>query len=542
MAEKIPISAAQLKDAYAVVRGFALAFANGRVYGLEHAVALQSTADAARALQTFHHRYGDLTFAVVGSEFQSEGMPLGPTLSTVTDLAKRLSDLNAQTLTFQVGIIEAEVQAFVQMLFSKDDELKKADGFARLLSASGFSHIQTVNYSYQRVAEDEAVVVKDDAAGSGLEAATAAAINSMLSANTVGTEGRRALEQADLGNKHVISELVKLTAPSASVDSEGPAALTQQTIERLQRMSDTLLDVPANRTQKGRNAIKKIIKNVEADLADRLQRLGADIQAMEVLASRVKELIEDLAIDGLVAQYMKLRVKVAEKEKRLKRHITRAEGSGLEQGELKSRLSAFGLPVAILESLSSGALGGDGGGDGAKAAAASAAKPASSSAVTENFSTTSLTKLLEQLKLAVPGDGTLPHLVEQILVEMDKTLQQAATRAQEQIATLKRITMIPAGRPDNADLSRRQLLILMAELGQEVRQSLTVVLGAISIILGRHLGNISGEQASILEMAAESSRTLNDLIGQMIRIAGMPTSLNPDETVLARIQATADGS
>ena len=125
---------------------------------------------------------------------------------------------------------------------------------------------------------------------------------------------------------------------------------------------------------------------------------------------------------------------------------------------------------------------------------------------------------------------------------MDTTLQQAAARAAEQIETLKRITMIPAGRPDNADLSRRQLLILMSELGQEVRQSLTVVLGAISIILGRHLGDISSEQTSILEMAAESSRTLNDLMDQMIRIAGMPTSLNPDENILARIHATAASS
>ena len=394
MTEKTPVSVAQLKDAYAVVRGVALAFANARVYGLEHKVVLQSVTDAAHALESFHQRYGDLNLAVVGSEFQSEGMPLGPALNTIADLAKRLNEFKAQTLTLHVGITEAEVHAFVKMLFSKDDTLKKADGFARLLSASGLSRIQAMNYSYQRVTEDEAVVTKDALPEAGLEATVAAEISSMLDADAPSTAARHTLEKADLGNNHVVSELAKLAAPPANVAREGAAALTQQTIERLQRMSDNLLDIPANRTQKGRKAIKKIIKTVEADLTDRLQRLGADIQAMEALASRVKELIEDLAIDGVIAQYMKLRAKVAEKEKRLKRHITRAERLGTGQDELKSRLTAIGLPAAILEDLGAGAFGGDGGeGTAAKSAVSSAAKSLAPSAAKEAFPETSLASI-----------------------------------------------------------------------------------------------------------------------------------------------------
>jgi len=125
---------------------------------------------------------------------------------------------------------------------------------------------------------------------------------------------------------------------------------------------------------------------------------------------------------------------------------------------------------------------------------------------------------------------------------MNKMLQQAATRAAEQIEALKRIAVIPAGRPDNAHLSRRQVLVLMAELGQEMRQSLTVVMGAISILMEHRLGDIPGEQMPLLKMAFESSHTLDSLVNRMIHIAGMPGSLTPDEDVLAKIKKMPGGS
>ncbi len=143
---------------------------------------------------------------------------------------------------------------------------------------------------------------------------------------------------------------------------------------------------------------------------------------------------------------------------------------------------------------------------------------------------------MKRLQSTEPGDGTLPELVENILAEMNHTLRQTATRAEAQMATRKRIVMIPAGRPDNADLSRRQLLVLMAELGQELRQPLTVITGAIEMLLRDYFGTITPAQRPIVEMAADSSRDLDALIGRMIRIAGMPASLNPDEKILNRIK------
>ncbi len=552
------------EDAFTVVRWLAFALANGRFYGLEHKVALQSVADAAQALKTFEARHGELNLAVVDNDFQMEGVTLGPPIASTIALAKCLANLGANTLSFQTGITDADVQTFVKMLFLKENQVKKANGFAGLLSASGLTRIHTAGYSYKRVMEDEAVVNKEVVTEPGLDATVAAAVCNMLNSDEVGTQDGAVLQKADLNNENVIAELSKLAAPPDSADRFGPAALTQQTIARLQRMSDGLLDSPANRTQKGRKAIKKMIKNVETDVADRLQRLGADIQAVQMLAARVKELVEDLAVDGLVAQYMKLRGEMADKEKKLGRHIKRAKRRGEDQDELRSRLTGIGFPVEILENLSAGAFGetngigkagaSDGGGkagadDGAGAGLGAgagsgslgggdgaAATPAALPADETSQPETPLSELLQQLRDTEPGDGALPRLVENILVEMNKALKQTAIRAEAQMETLKRIVMIPAGRPDNADLTRRELLILMAELGQELRQPLTVIMGSVDILIGQYFGPVSEEQRPFLDMAAESSKKLDDLINQMTRIAGVPISLNPEENVLARIK------
>ena len=549
-----PNSATRNADAYTVVRWLAFVLANGRVYGLAHKITQQSILDAAQALALFHRRHGDFELAVVDDDFQVEGVSVGPPIASTIALARCLAGLNAPCLCFQEGISAEDLNAFARMLFLKEEQVRQANGLAGLLSASGLTRIRAVGFSYQRVTEHETVVEEDETPATGLSAASVAAIRRFLDSGAAAASPVDAepLRQVDLGDDKTVEALARLVAPPETPVPLAPEALAQQTIERLQRMSDDLLEAPSNQTVKGRRNLRKLITSVEADVTERLQHLGADIQAVEMLASRVKELIEGLAVDGLVAQYMKLRGELAAKEGKLKRHLRRAGQRGGSEKEIKSRLVSMGLPASILEDLAASAAGGtpDGGADGAGTGTRSGG--AADGAGTGTGSTASggqvpaapeapapetpLTDLLRQLQSTAPGDGALPRLVDNILSEMNKTLQQTALRAEAQMETLKRIVMIPAGRPDNADLSRRQLLILMAELGQELRQPLTVVTGAIDMLLGRFFGPVSDEQKPILDMASESSRTLDDLISRMIRIAGMPTSLTPDEDVLARIK------
>ena len=549
-------SATRNADAYMVVRWLAFILANGQVYGLNHKITQESIRDAAKALALYHQRHGEFELAVVDDDFRVDGVSVGPPIASTIALARCLTSLNAPGLCFREGITAQELATFAEMLFLREEQVQQAKGLSGLLDAAGLTSIRTIGFSYQRVAEHETVVAKDgkdEEPATGLSDASAAAIRRFLDADTAAAASpadAAPLHQADLDDAKTLEDLARLTAPpEMDDDTLTPETLAQQAIERLQRVSDKLRESPSNQTVKGRRNIRKLIKNIETDVTERLQRLGADILAVETLAARVKEMIEELAVDGLVAQYMRLRGELAVKEGNLKQHLRRAEQRGESGEEIKSRLVAMGLPLSVLEGLAAGTSeGGDAGGDGdagtgtgtgdskgGGTGSGSAAQEPEAPEI-ESPPETPLSDLLRQLQHTSPGDGVLPKLVDSILSEMNKTLHQTAMRAEAQMETLKRLVMIPAGRPDNADLTRRQLLILMAELGQELRQPLTVITGAIDMLLGRYFGPITNEQQPILEMASESGRTLDDLIGRMIRIAGMPASLTPDETVLDRIK------
>ena len=525
-------------DAYNVVRGFAFVYANGRMYGFDHKVTQQSTADAMAALKRFNVRHGDLHLAIEGNDFQYDGQILGPPLNTISDLARCLNTMQAPSLVFKKGIAESEVTAFLRLLFANPATVSNAGGLTSLIEQAGMSNIRVAHYSYQRITEEQTVVDKTSATDDSM--ADAVTILEGLFDKAAPEEAQqKAVTKTNLDDKQVVSQLSKMAAPPPDTDLSGPEVVATQAVERLQNMSDRLLEDPANRTLKGRRAIRKIIKDAEIDITDRLQRLGADIQAVEMLAARVKEMVEELAIGGLVAQYMKLQVDLAQKERRLKRHISGAKRRGVDPETTKVRLSSLGLSQEAIENLSTAAIGGKGKGKGkGKGTGGDDSTSATPAATAENTlqSQSQLSVLLKKLQKTVPGDGTLPTLVEEILDEMNKTLEKAATRASEQIESLRQITMIPAGRSDNADLSRRQVLELMAELGQEMRQPLTVVMGAVDIVSNKYLGNLPAEQAPMIKMATESATVLADLIDRMVKIAGMPFSLQPDEEIMKRLK------
>jgi signal transduction histidine kinase len=89
--------------------------------------------------------------------------------------------------------------------------------------------------------------------------------------------------------------------------------------------------------------------------------------------------------------------------------------------------------------------------------------------------------------------------------------------------------MIPSYRTDNPKLTRQQLQSLMAELGQQLRQPLTVVNGGVDMILSGHFGKISEAQRNIIQLISDSAAELDTLVGRLIEIAGIPESLTPGE-------------
>ena len=110
---------------------------------------------------------------------------------------------------------------------------------------------------------------------------------------------------------------------------------------------------------------------------------------------------------------------------------------------------------------------------------------------------------------------------------MSRSLLDTQRSATKQLETLRKIVMIPSYRTDNPKLTRQQLQSLMAELGQQLRQPLTVVNSGVEMILSGHFGKIPEAQLQIVQLISDSAAELDTLVGRLIEIAGIPESLTP---------------
>jgi hypothetical protein len=84
-------------------------------------------------------------------------------------------------------------------------------------------------------------------------------------------------------------------------------------------------------------------------------------------------------------------------------------------------------------------------------------------------------------------------------------------------------------------MSRAELLGFLAELVQELRQPLSVIICALDMVLGKRLGELVSDQELMLTMASTSSQRLNHLVDKLQEISGMPPERVPDRKILAAL-------
>lgn len=534
------LKAQKRKVSLTILRSFAFVFANGRTYGFQHKVTQEAMAHVAQALSTYQRVFGELAFSIHDGSLVLFGETVEHPSASLSGLIRQLSDLGVNSLSFGVGLTPAELVSWFQIVIS--GMRPGAAGFGALLASTGLSHISADQYRYQQVSKDE-VVAKKDVVGIGRQ----------RNATPLKT-ARRLLDSTPPGqalpplgirveDEEIFGDLVKLAMPPPESDVHGAESLADEAVDRMERLSGGLLAHPMNRTQNGRKTLRKLLKAVEEKMADRLQRLGADIDAVERLASKVKELVENLAVDGIVAKYVKLRGELEGTEAKLTRRIRRSKKTAGVDGakEIGERLLSAGLPEEIVQDLletasKSGGKGkgkgpgngaGDGAGTGSGKGEAVEADPVKENSGEAPRDDSPLTVLLARLKKTPPGSGDLSSLVGDILTEMNKSLLTTQERAKEQLETLKRKIAIPFDKPEGDRMSRKELFRMLSELGQELKQPLTVVVGAAQMLTGDYFGSISEEQKMAINLISESATELDTLIGHFISIVGLPVSLTP---------------
>ena len=82
------------------------------------------------------------------------------------------------------------------------------------------------------------------------------------------------------------------------------------------------------------------------------------------------------------------------------------------------------------------------------------------------------------------------------------------------------------------NLTREELLERYAELNQEIIQPLTVSTGVIEMLRKEQVGAVSESQQELLKMAHESIERVNQLVGFMHGVSGLPSTFSPDANLI----------
>ncbi len=262
----------------------------------------------------------------------------------------------------------------------------------------------------------------------------------------------------------------------------------EETLARLiadciQKVADQLLADPALKTQKGRKQTKRSLLLLEKALTGRLETLAGESSA-RALTARLTELAEELDLDALASQYMKGRRATGKAGEKLGRLIDRIQADPEQLAELQDHLIRDGLTPEGWKELT-----------GQTAARAGTTSPEIQDLIAETA---------RQLSL-------LGHITGARLTRLRDKLGTEDTPHQ---------------------LSRREVLEILAELTQEISQPLTIMNGTVELIRSLRIGPLNESQLELLGMASESGDRIAQLVDSLMRIAGTPKTLQPDQDIL----------
>jgi hypothetical protein len=299
-----------------------------------------------------------------------------------------------------------------------------------------------------------------------------------------------------------------------------------------------LLDDSVAKTQQGRRTIAKTLTSLGAATAERLNSLpemeGSGIS--DKVSEVVEEMTDALNVESLVAEYTKkLRAIEATQQRVLKFMKARAVEKPEAADALREKLIDSGLTDDDWKELvqkSRPAAGGPAAGDSTGATGTGGGLgPA----------VAKLNDLLDPSR-HTQDDPSIDNDLVRLLSDVNREIANTAERTEQTIRALAQElsqTTPPPGKADTDSnqptLSRKNLMALLGELGQELCQPLSVLQSVVQMLKTKRLGEINEKQDRMLAIGCESADRLKTLVDKLILISNVPKDLSPNEKILGKI-------
>ncbi len=521
---------------------------NSLLYGPEHSVSAQSIESCYNTLTLILDKHDEIELHVGDDELAINGVQIELKNPLARMLVSRLSKLDVSDLSLFRGMDQDKFKKFMEVLLSSPEDIQESGGFTALLASSRLDHIKARHVRYQEVDEDEVVVerkgLEQPREGGGEEKAEEAEnIVAFLKGGQAGKNVREALkERVDDAERLTafILEAAGLNSPDG-ISSVEP--FSDIVVESMRRAYKTLSEGDATSTKKGRKQLRKTLRLIEKQILERLEKEGSIGDAeREEISGAVEEMVDELEIDTLAIDYMKKRKAIEENEKRILRFI-KAKGEEIDDTELYEKLEAGGLNEKEWKELVArsgvGAAYADAGEGGTSPRAEGGAQGGP-----QGFAFGAVGQLavlltdLQRVLQEASNDGT-PQ--EEILAKVNETVRGMAEQTAEKIGKLLQTASEDASAeeaaakegkpPPEPKLTKKDLLVVLGEIGQELCQPLAVISCSLQMLIAGSLGDVSQSQRQSLDLASDSADKLQKLANKMMSISGTPETLSPDAKI-----------
>jgi len=223
----------------------------------------------------------------------------------------------------------------------------------------------------------------------------------------------------------------------------------------------------------------------------------------------------ELQVDALASDYVKKRKGVETTEKKILRFMKAAGRDNPEASEaLKDKLIEGGLDAQDWQQLLV---------KNAEAALAKTGRIAGAEALGSLLS--QMNNLFDPGKIA-SGKTQEEEQVSSLVTQLE---HEVATVTAE---TARKLDQLEKRIRDKPELSREAMLAILAEIGQEICQPLSVITCSIDMVRGKALGELTPPQKEMLDLAAESGARVEMLANKLIQISGVPKGMKPDAEIL----------
>ncbi|RKX33263.1 MAG: hypothetical protein DRP22_00635 [Verrucomicrobia bacterium] len=516
------------EQAHEFLRLAGRAISNATLYGLHHPLAEAAVDDCYRAFEEMMKPVSRINISVAERDLLVEGKPADLRNPFIRMLADRLHRLEVAGFSLLRGMPREEFRRFIEILATPPPEDEGPDAVLRRMQQQDLRYILAERVKYERVTESQAIVDREEEETVRRALPMVQQILAFLKGDTdtLEKEPLKTMEDAADDASRLAELIMEATAIRQRTTglAEGET-LADIVIGCLRRTFDGLLATRHASSQKGRRIIRKTLLLLEKEILDRLRGVAGELSPgeLEAISEAVSDMVEQLDVDSLASEYVKRMSALKKAEDRIRRYIKRRGEQALSPDDplarclIESGLSPDGWSQLVVSSIRSSAPSG-----------MELRIPSGIGA---------LAALLEELdELMKAPEGKSAEL-RQVMERIGNEVERAADRTEARIGELEKklaaqeetLIGVEEAERQKIRLSRRAMLELLAEIAQELAQSLSAINCAVGMLLARHLGDINNDQQDVLQVAARCGERLDKLLERLVEIVGLPSGLTPEK-------------